>query len=220
MAALLWENSGMSRTVPPAPEAIVAAATAPAAPVSEHQAIIDATRLWLERAVIGLNLCPFANAVHRKNRIRYVVSRAQDRDALAADLAAELLLLQATDPDETDTTLLIHPAVLTDFYDYNAFLEVADRILERLDLAGEIQVASFHPDYAFGDCAADAIENYTNRSPYPMLHLLRESSVEQAIAAYPDTERIYEKNIETLRQLGIDGWLALGLGPTHATPDR
>lgn len=217
MAALLWENLGMSRTVPPAPEALGAAATMP---TPDHQAIIDATRLWLERAVIGLNLCPFANAVHRKNRIRYVVSSAQDRDALATDLATELLLLQATDPDKTDTSLLIHPAVLTDFYDYNAFLDVADRILERLDLAGDIQVASFHPDYAFGDCAADAIENYTNRSPYPMLHLLRESSVEQVIAAYPDTDRIYEKNIETLRQLGIDGWLALGLGPTQATPDR
>jgi hypothetical protein len=160
-----------------------------------------------------LNLCPFANAVHRRQQIRYVVSRAEERDALAVDLASELLLLEAADPQAIETTLLIHPHALTDFHDYNAFLDVADRIVGRLRLEGEIQVASFHPDYAFGDCAADAIENHTNRSPYPMLHLLRESSVEAAIDAYPETEQIYEKNIETLRSLGLAGWLALGVGP-------
>jgi hypothetical protein len=182
--------------------------------------IVDATRIWLERAVIGLNLCPFANAVHRRNQIRYVVSIAQDRDALAVDLASELLLLAATDPQAVETTLLIHPYALTDFHDYNAFLDVTDRIVARLDLAGELQVASFHPDYAFADCAADAIENFTNRSPYPMLHLLRESSVEAAIDAYPDTEQIYEKNIETLRSLGLPGWLALGVGRVQSEDNR
>ena len=180
-------------------------------PVPGAVAILQDTRTWLEKAVIGLNLCPFAKAVARRGQIRYVISLAQDRDALALELTTELSLLATTDAEVTDTTLLIHPLVLTDFFDYNAFLPQADRIIRRLGLAGTLQVASFHPDYAFADCAADAIENCTNRSPYPMLHLLREASIVRAVAAFPAAEAIYEKNIATLQALGPDGWLALGV---------
>lgn len=173
--------------------------------------VIQETRAWLEKAVIGLNLCPFAKPVHVAGRIRYAVSRAETPEALLADLLVELQTLAATDPEEIETTLLIHPRVLTDFLDYNDFLGVADAALEELDLVGEIQVASFHPRYQFEGTGPDDIENYTNRSPYPILHLLRESSVDQAVAAFPDTDRIPERNIETLRSLGREGWRRLGL---------
>lgn len=174
--------------------------------------IIAATRHWLEKAVIGLDLCPFARPVHLQDRIRYVVSEAETPEALLADLAAELQALAAADPEEVETTLLIHPRVLADFLDYNDFLDVADAALQEVGLAGEIQIASFHPRYQFAGTAPDDIENYTNRSPYPILHLLREASVERAVAAFPDASRIYEKNIETLRRLGHAGWRRLGIG--------
>lgn len=171
---------------------------------------IAATRAWVERAVIGLNLCPFAKAVHVKNQIRYVVSEARNSDVLLDDLERELLALAEAPPETVDTTLLIHPRVLNDFLDYNDFLEVADEMVEALDLSGVLQVASFHPKFQFADTEADDITNYTNRSPYPTLHLLREASVDLAVAAFPEAEQIYEKNIETLRRLGIAGWEALG----------
>ena len=180
-------------------------------------AIIDATRRWLERAVIGLNLCPFAKAVHHRRQIRYVVSSAIDREALAAELAVELLHLQATPADSVETTLLIHPLVLTDFFDYSAFLTSADRIVEKLGMEGTVQVASFHPQYEFADYPADAVDNNTNRSPYPMLHLLREASITKAVAAFPDAEDIYLRNIETMRSLGTAGWLALDVGAASKT---
>jgi uncharacterized protein len=161
--------------------------------------------------VIGLNLCPFAKAVQVKNQVRYVVSEAKDTETLLAELVAELHLLAAADPEQIDTTLLIHPQVLTDFLEYNDFLAVADAAIEDLDLAGEIQIASFHPDYQFADSGADDIENYSNRSPFPILHLLRESSIDRAIAAFPDAADIYEKNMETLRALGHAGWKLLGV---------
>ena len=179
---------------------------------AEAEAIVVATRAWLEKAVIGLNLCPFAKAVHIGDRIRYAVSVAETPGELRADLADELEALAAADPGEIETTLLIHPRVFADFLDYNDFLEVADETLEDLDLVGEIQVASFHPGYQFAGTEPDDIENYTNRSPYPMLHLLRESSVDAAVAAFPDTAQIYERNIETMRALGHEGWRRLGLG--------
>ncbi len=168
--------------------------------------IVNHTRTWVNKAVIGLNLCPFAKAVEVKQLIRYVASPVTTLDGLLEDLSRELLMLHATAPMEIDTTLLIHPFVLTDFLDYNDFLSVADDLLATLGLTGELQIASFHPDYQFADTAADAIENYTNRSPYPTLHLLRESSLDQAIEAFPDAADIFEKNIETLRQLGHVGW--------------
>jgi hypothetical protein len=172
---------------------------------------IAATRAWLERAVISLGLCPFAKAVHVKNQIRYVVSDAHNKDVLLDDLEHELRTLAQASPEEIDTTLLIHPYVLHDFLDYNDFLEAADAVVEELELEGVLQVASFHPQYQFEGTAPDDITNYTNRSPYPILHLLREASVDAAVAAFPDAELIFEKNIETMKQLGIGGWDALGL---------
>ena len=173
--------------------------------------VIIATQLWLERAVIGLNLCPFAKAVHIKGQIRYVVSRAATPEALVTDLIEELELLNSTPAEATDTTLLIHPQVLNDFLDYNDFLDVADAVLAELELDGEIQVASFHPRYQFAGTDADDISNYSNRSPYPTLHLLREASVTRAVAAFPEAADIFEKNIETLENLGYEGWEKLGL---------
>jgi hypothetical protein len=183
-------------------------------PTSHHTeaAVVDATRRWLEKAVIGLNLCPFAKVVHVKNQIRYAVSNARTLDELQATLTAELQVLDAANPDEIETTLLIHPYVLTDFLDYNDFLDTADAVIAQLGLAGRIQIASFHPDYQFAGTEPDDVDNFTNRSPFPILHLLREESVERAVASFPDASEIFEKNIKTLRGLGVDGWQRLGLG--------
>ena len=175
--------------------------------------VIARTRLWLERAVIGLNLCPFAKPVHVQDRIRYVVSEARSEAALVSDLMAELRALDAADPAQCETTLLIHPHVLGEFLDYNAFLAQADDAVCELELEGVIQIASFHPGYQFEDAGPEDIGNYTNRSPYPMLHLLREASVERAVTTYPDTTEIYRRNIDTLRNLGLTGWRRLGIAP-------
>lgn len=169
---------------------------------SPDEKIVSATRNWLERAVIGLNLCPFAKAVHVKNQIRYIVSAARSEQQLCADLQQELRHLAAADPSKVETTLLIHPQVLGDFLAYNDFLDVADEAIDDLQLTGEIQIASFHPRYQFAGTEIDALENYTNRSPYPMLQLLRESSIEKAVEGFPDVASIYENNIETLQKLG------------------
>lgn len=171
--------------------------------------VIAATRTWLERAVIGLNLCPFAKAVHVRNQIRYVVSEARTEEQLAAQFRAELCTLQAAAPADIETTLLIHPWVLHDFLEFNGFLAEADVALEELRLVGEIQVASFHPDFMFADTEPDDITNFTNRSPYPTLHLLREASITRAVEAYPRPESIYEANLETMRKLGPEGWKRL-----------
>jgi hypothetical protein len=182
--------------------------------------VVTATRTWLEKAVIGLNLCPFARAVHVHERIRYFVSEAHSTRLLLEDLMSELRALDAADADHCETTLLIHPHVLAHFADYNDFLAQADDAVAELGLEGVIQVASFHPRYQFEDAGPDDIENYTNRSPYPMLHLLRESSVERAVTAYPDTTDIYRKNIQTLRRLGHDGWRRLWQGAATARKKR
>jgi len=171
--------------------------------------VLAATRRWVERAVVGLNLCPFARAPFAQQRVHFRISHARSEEALLDDLREELVALQAADPLIRETTLLIHPGVLTEFLDYNDFLDTADAAVLALGLEGELQVASFHPDYRFADTAADAIENCTNRSPYPTLHLLRESSIERAVETMGDTDEIYRRNIETLRRLGVDGWLAL-----------
>lgn len=167
------------------------------------------TRRWLERAVIGLNLCPFAKAVVAKQQVRYVLSDASTPAALLAQLGEELLLLRDTPTDRIDTTLLVHPGVLGDFLDYNDFLEQADALVEALELDGVLQVASFHPHYQFAGSEPDAVENFTNRAPYPTLHLLREDSVSRAVDAYPDPDAIIERNVATLRALGVDGWRSL-----------
>lgn len=181
-----------------------------------HASYIEATRAWLERAVIGLDLCPFARSVHLSNRIRFCVSDARRPETLLEDLARELIALQEADPDACETTLLIHPWVFGDFLDFNDFLDAVDGAIEELGLEGEIQVASFHPDYQFAGTVPDDIENYTNRSPYPTLHLLRESSIERAVAAHPDIDGVPEKNIRTLRALGIEGWRRLWLDDAGA----
>jgi hypothetical protein len=175
----------------------------------DPEAVIAATRAWIERAVIGLNLCPFAKAVYIREQIRYVVSEAATPTALREDLERELRLLAESDPEAVETTLLIHPQALTEFLAYNDFLDVADSVISGLGLAGVIQIASFHPQYQFSGTAPQDIANCTNRSPYPMLHLLREASVAKAVAAFPDAALIYEKNIETMQRLGTEGWEAL-----------
>jgi uncharacterized protein len=172
---------------------------------------IAATRLWLERAVIGLNLCPFAKTVYVKNRIRYAVTAAKTSDALLAELVHELGMLASADPRKLDTTLLIHPLAMASFIDYHFFLGEADAAVRKLGLCGVLQIASLHPAYEFAGSAPDEMGNYTNRSPYPTLHLLREASIDRAVAAFPDPAAIFERNIETLRRLGHEGWRRLWL---------
>ena len=172
---------------------------------------IERTQRWLSRAVIGLNLCPFAKAVHAKGQIRYVASVATTPEMLADELVRELELLAEASAEQVDTTLLIHPYVLQDFLDFNDFLDVADGIVDELELDGILQVASFHPQFQFENTEPDDITNFSNRSPYPTLHLLREDSVERAVDAFPDEQEIAATNIATLEKLGHEGWHALGL---------
>ena len=159
--------------------------------------------------MIGLNLCPFAKAPQNKGQVRYVLSEAREPEALLAGLVDELNLLAETPAERIETTLLIHPHVLADFADYNDFLGIAEDAVAELGLEGVIQVASFHPRYQFAGSAADDVTNATNRSPYPTLHLLREASVERAVAAFPEAEAIFEANMATMRRLGAAGWDAL-----------
>jgi len=173
--------------------------------------VLAKTRHWLEAAVIGLNLCPFAKAVYVKNQVRLVVSKARHADDLLEELDRELDLLVTTPASETDTTLLIHPTLFEDFLDFNDFLEVAEGVVNEHGLEGVIQLASFHPQFQFDGTSADAISNYTNRAPFAILHLLREDSVERAVEAFPQADAIFETNIATLEKLGLPGWKALGL---------
>lgn len=175
---------------------------------TELKVLVD-TRRWLEHAVIGLNLCPFAKSVHVKKQIRYVISRATDEGQLLDEMIQEFRLLADTPAAQLDTTLLVHPLVLTDFAAYNNFLAIIDMTLTQMRWQGTFQVASLHPDYVFADVEADDVSNYTNRSPFPTLHLLREASIDRAVAAFPNPESIYERNIETLQRIGADGWRAL-----------
>ena len=175
----------------------------------DNAAVIAQTRAWVDRAVIGLNLCPFAKAPQAKGLVRYVVSHATDPAALLADLIAELERLAESPAEKLETTLLIHPQVLTDFADYNDFIEVAEDTVAELDLEGVLQVASFHPQYQFADTASDDVGNATNRSPFPTLHLIREDSIDRALQAFPEAELIYQTNIATLERLGAEGWAEL-----------
>ena len=175
----------------------------------DQQAALQATRAWVEHAVIGLNLCPFAKAVQVKDLVRYVCSDARDTTALLAALRSELQRLADTSMEAVETTLLVHPAVLQDFLDYNDFLAEADALLVEMGLDGTLQIASFHPQYQFAGTDVDDIENATNRSPYPTLHLLREDSIDRAVAAFPEAAAIYEANQRALRKLGPVGWAAL-----------
>lgn len=168
--------------------------------------VVAATRHWLERAVIGLNLCPFAKSVYVKEQVRYVVSTATQAPDVMDDLERELRLLEESEPAQLDTTLLILPDAVADFLDFNDLLYFAERLLASLGLEGTLQIASFHPQYQFADTDPDDIENYTNRAPYPILHLLREDSIARAVAAFPDAADIYERNQATMRRLGHEGW--------------
>lgn len=173
--------------------------------------IISDTRIWLERAVIGLNLCPFARAEYVRNRIAFRVSEATTTETLLSELEAALKELVAADPASIETTLLIHPHVLQDFFDYNEFLGEADELLVRMELEGVCQIASFHPHYRFaGEDPAD-MGHFTNRSPHPMLHILREASVDRAVRGGEDAKTIVARNQATLRRLGPEGWRRLGL---------
>ena len=176
-------------------------------------------RVWLERAVIGLNLCPFAKGVHVKGQIHYVVSGAQTPEELLQDLVVELKELQAQDPSARDTTLLIAPDCLGDFLDFNDFLAHADQALLDLDVDGVLQIASFHPDFQFAGTSVNDITNFTNRAPYPTLHLLREDSIDKAVQAFPEAESIFEQNMQTLERLGAAGWAALGVGRSTGPVD-
>jgi uncharacterized protein len=179
---------------------------------------VQDTRRWLERAVIGLNLCPFAKAVHVKGQVHYAVSLATTSDGVLLDLIEELKSLKSHVSIERDTTLLIVPLAFADFLDFNDFLGRADTALARQGLEGEFQLASFHPRYQFADTAADDITNATNRAPYPTLHLLREASIDRAVASFPEAEAIFEVNMATLERLGPAGWAALDVGPTARPP--
>ncbi|WP_034618675.1 DUF1415 domain-containing protein [Chitinibacter tainanensis] len=182
--------------------------------------VIAATRHWLEQAVIGLNLCPFAKAVYVKDQVRIVVSEAKHLDGFLEDLDRELDFLAAADPEQVDTTLLIHPTLFPDFAVFNEVLEIADEAVEEHALEGILQVASFHPDFQFADTEVDDISNYTNRAPYPTLHLLREDSIARAVAAFPEPAAIFERNIATLEKIGLAGWLALGLSASRAGQEQ
>ena len=178
--------------------------------MTDEEALIK-TKHWLEKAVIGLNLCPFAKAVYVKNQVRLVISHARHADDLLEELDRELDLLVATPASEIDTTLLIHPTLFEDFLDFNDFLEIAEGVVDEHELEGVVQLASFHPKFQFDGTEPDDIGNFTNRAPFAMLHLLREESVERAVAAFPEAASIFEQNIATLKKLGTDGWKALGL---------
>lgn len=177
--------------------------------IEPAEQVIAATRAWLEKAVIGLQLCPFAAAPHLNDRVRYRVSEQRSSVGLLEELCHELQELQDADAMKCEATLLIHPQVLNDFRHYNDFLDECEAAVVELGFEGELQVASFHPAYQFAGSGAQDIENYTNRSPYPMLHLLREDSVARAVANYPGIDDIGERNMETLRRLGHEGWRQL-----------
>jgi hypothetical protein len=170
------------------------------------------TRRWLERAVIGLNLCPFAKAVVVKQQVHIVATAANDAQAMLEAFAQQLDELVALDAQARDTTLLVIPRGMDDFLSFLDLAARAERVVRKRGLEGVVQVAHFHPRFVFAGADEDDITNCTNRAPHPTLHLLREASVDRAVAAFPDAAAIYEANMETLRRLGPAGWDALGVG--------
>ena len=180
-------------------------------PADTERIAIEDTQLWLTRAVVGLNLCPFAKAVMAKGQVRYVVTELSEPEQVLILLQTEMQTLVDADPNTLDTTLLIAPYLLPDFVDFNEFLFDCDAVLLGMDLEGVLQIADFHPGYQFAGTAPDDVENLTNQSPYPTLHLLREDSVTRAVQAFPDSAWIYERNTALLREMGTAGWQALGM---------
>lgn len=175
----------------------------------QQEQILNEVNQWLDKVVIGLNLCPFASKPFRENQIRFSVSHSTSEANLLEDLQTELNLLAESKPENIETTLLIVPNMLADFYDYNDFLEYVDALIEDNEWQGIFQVATFHPNYQFGGTKPEDAENLTNRAPYPILHLLREESLEKAIAHYPNPELIPEHNIETVCGLSQDQKIVL-----------
>jgi uncharacterized protein len=184
---------------------------APESAADSDAHVLALTVRWLERAVIGLNLCPFAKSVHVKGQIHYAISRATEPSVALDLLAHELQALAQADSQQRDTSLLLLPELFPDFMDFNDFLAEADAVLVRLGLEGTLQIASFHPRFQFAGTEEDDITNFTNRAPYPTLHLIREESIDRAVAAFPEAEQIYERNMELLESMGPAGWKALGL---------
>ena len=174
----------------------------------DAEAAIESTRRWVLGMVVGLNLCPFARRVSDAGLIRYVVTDAGDHEELLVALETELVALAAAPRSAVETTILIQPRALPDFPDYLDFLTDADRLVRRLGLRGTIQVAGFHPQYQFEGTTPDAPENYTNRPPYPMLHLLREESVSEVAGDQAALAAIPQRNIATLQALGRTAILA------------
>ena len=172
------------------------------------------TKNWVEKVVIGLNLCPFVKPVFAKNQLKFVLSEAKNPQELTEDLVKELVFLSGIEGDDTETTVLIHPFILQDFGHYIDYLEFANDVIYEMNLEGIFQIASFHPHYQFAGTNENDITNFTNRSPYPTLHLIREASIDRAVAAFPEAEAIFEVNMVTLNQLGLAGWKALEVGPT------
>ncbi|ULJ59709.1 DUF1415 domain-containing protein [Wielerella bovis] len=186
-------------------------------PIMNDQTIIQHTTEWLEKAVIGLNLCPFAKAPHAKKQIRIAISHAKHLDAFLEDLDKEIQRLLNTLAEELETTLLVHPTLFPDFLLFNDVLDLAEQAIADNQAEGIIQIAPFHPQFQFADTEADNISNYTNRSPYPTLHLIREDSIAKAVQAFPDPSLIFERNIKTLEEMGHEGWAKLGISgcPYH-----
>jgi hypothetical protein len=182
---------------------------------SDDGQVVEDTRRWLQRAVIGLNLCPFAKSVDVKGQVHYAVTRSVGFKDLLADLKNELHALAATDEAVRDTTLFIVPDGLQEFLEFNEFLAQANRLLAKMDFEGVFQIASLHPQYQFADAPLDAVTNFTNRSPYPTLHLLREASIDRAVKAFPHAEAIFETNMRTMERIGHEGWQALGVGASE-----
>ncbi|STZ75382.1 DUF1415 domain-containing protein [Bergeriella denitrificans] len=189
--------------------------------IPDKDTVAAHTRMWLEKAVIGLNLCPFAKAPYAKNRVRIAVSEARHLDGFLEDLDRELQLLGETPAEELETTLLVHPALFGDFLQFNDMLDLADGAVADNDLEGVVQIAPFHPDFQFEDTDADDIGNYTNRSPYPTLHLIREDSIAKAAEAFPDASAIFGRNIALLEEMGKEGWDKLDIPrcPFHQHTD-
>ena len=190
--------------------------------MDERQTVIEDTAHWLNAAVIGLNLCPFAKAVQVKGQVRYQVCLSSNPQDLLQQLRDELLWLAQADPEVTETTLLMAPHALPDFLAFNDFLSDCDALLRDLGLEGELQIADFHPRYQFAGTQPQDPENFTNRAPYPTLHLLRETSIDRAVQAYPQADVIYERNVDLLNEMGVAGWQSLGVVarcPVHVRPD-
>ena len=205
----------MTTSQPPSQDLDPVPLPAPGGSSSHDVLVVEDTVRWLERAVIGLNLCPFAKGVHIKGQIHYVVSAATDGRELLQDLQRELEALAEISAEKRDTTLLIAPECMADFLDFNDFLALADDLVDAMDLGGILQVASFHPQFQFDGTSADDVTNSTNRAPYPTLHLLREDSIDRAVEMFPEAEAIFERNMEVLEDLGAEGWAALDVGARY-----